>query len=536
MRWATTSLLIAALGSTSAAAAPTEYLITPTPTPDTVAATLEVAETGDTMTATLVVGQKRIERVRMRFAPGGLPAEVTLREMPGVTFRRDATGFAFEGQHARLRNRTRIVAPPDTLFWEQGSVLMAAIVLNHLPANPWSGVRGLPILSPETMTLGWLSAVHRGTQTLQVAGEAVTVDRILLFTPAGGALVYRGPKGAVLRLEAPLKGLWIRRKDTAQITIPPRAPATSYPEVDVSIPAGEVTLAGTLATPAKRTVRLPAVIMISGSGPQDRNEDGPGLPLRIFSDLADAIVPLGYAVLRTDDRGFGKSTGDFRTVARDELLADVEHTLDWLRKRPEVDPKRIWLLGHSEGTMQAARVAARRKGQVAGVISLGTMGLAFEDVYMAQNLLLGSGGVGEGLQAVGMLYAMRRAFRSKRPMAETLAEELKEWPELHRIVARERYWRGALVYDGEKVWSRVRQPILFVTGGLDCQVPPAHSEASAKAARGAGNKDVRVTILPGLDHTFRRAWYGYMGEYADRFQKTDPALIQAVAEYLRARR
>ncbi|MCA9520838.1 MAG: hypothetical protein KC609_07690, partial [Myxococcales bacterium] len=113
-----------------------------------------------------------------------------------------------------------------------------------------------------------------------------------------------------------------------------------------------------------------------------------------------------------------------------------------------------------------------------------------------------------------------------------LRDELKLRPELAKVVRNERYWKGAMVYDGWKLWSSVRCPLLFVTGGLDAQVPPDHARYAAKAARLGGNHDVEVVILADLDHIFRRSYFGFMGEYANRFRPLDRRVIETVAHYL----
>lgn len=145
-------------------------------------------------------------------------------------------------------------------------------------------------------------------------------------------------------------------------------PPFPYATVDVSVPAGNVTLAGTLTMP-KGKGPFPAVVMIAGSGPQNRDETIEGH--RIFLVLADRLTREGIAVLRYDKRGVGKSTGSYATATQRDFIADATAALNWLRKQSGIATGKVGLLGHSEGA-EIAPAVANADGRVAFAILLST--------------------------------------------------------------------------------------------------------------------------------------------------------------------
>lgn len=533
------------LGASVGAAGATvrTYLVSPTTAPQKTLFRYRVEESQSRGRSQLVEmlevkGRPAIRRGSVSLDGAGRLLELTSPQFPGVTFVRKGGALVFTGHHRRLAHRTRLVLPAQTIVFQQASILGLELAVRHLAASGalsgFAGLRSIPYVYPRTMTLTTLYVLHAGQQTLRIGAKAVTVQRLHVFSPAGGALLFVHGRELV-RAEVPLAGIWIRRPDSELLVTPPAPPLSGVERQEVTVTSGDAKLAGTLTLPLGSKGRLPALLFLSGSGPQDRNEDAPGLPIRVFHALAQRLTPMGFVVLRVDDRGTGKSTGVFANQSRDVFTSDGIAMLDFLRRHPRVDPRRIWILGHSEGTLHAARIAARRPKDVAGVIALGAMGLQFVDTYFMQNIIFGEGGLEEALQSAGLMFALRRALVSPKPLATSLAEELKIYPELAKFVRNERYWKGALVYDGWAIWSRVRCPILFVTGGLDAQVPPDHARYSAKAARSAGNRDVTVVILADLDHIFRRAVFGFMGEYANRFRPLDRRVLETVATYLQGR-
>lgn len=262
------------------------------------------------------------------------------------------------------------------------------------------------------------------------------------------------------------------------------APAdASYTASDVAVPtpAGH-TLAGTLTVPKNASGRVPAVVLISGSGLQDRDASIPGVAgYRFFRQIADALGRRGIAVLRLDDRGWGASGGDPSRATTADLADDTRAALSWLRARAEVDPARVGLVGHSEGGIIAPMIAADDSG-VAAVALLAGQGWTGRRTSDYQLRRVWSG--------MGMSPAQMDSMKAiNDPLREAQAAQV---PWL-------RFWMD---YDPAPVLRRVRAPALVLQGGTDWQVAPEQADVIAAALREGGNRNVTVRVLPGLNHLF----------------------------------
>jgi len=261
---------------------------------------------------------------------------------------------------------------------------------------------------------------------------------------------------------------------------PPYAapPDGAYRAVEVSIraPQGHV-LAGTLTIPSREET-VPAVVLITGLSPHERNNGEP--PWMPFRDIADALTRAGVAVLRVDDRGVGKSTGDRAPSTTFDEADDVRTEVAWLRSHEGIDPKRIALVGYSEGGLIAPMVAAN-DASIAAIITLAGPGVSGSEVARYQ--------VEQGvLHDPGIAPAGR-----ERAIAKSLAEALKD------LTPRESTF---LTIDPLAYARQVRCPALIVQGGADTDVPIRSAERIAAAMRSSGNADVTVRIFPGVSHSF----------------------------------
>jgi pimeloyl-ACP methyl ester carboxylesterase len=252
---------------------------------------------------------------------------------------------------------------------------------------------------------------------------------------------------------------------------PPDA-AYQASEVVIHAPQGHQ-LTGTLTMPVHRKL-VPAAVLITGLGPSERNGGmPPWMPLR---DLADALTRAGIAVLRVDDRGVGKSTGDHVPSTTYDEAHDVQTEVAWLRLQPGIDPNRIALVGHSEGGLIAPMVAAEDTA-IAAIITFGAPGIPGPQLAREQTE-----------QAVlhdSSIAAADRAKEIERQLAEPLTP-------------RERIF---LTIDPLIYARRIRCPALIVQGGSDITVPTRSSEKLANAMRENGNTDVTVRIIPAVGHS-----------------------------------
>jgi dienelactone hydrolase len=294
-------------------------------------------------------------------------------------------------------------------------------------------------------------------------------------------LVLTDDHGCMISATLPEHGVVIeRRAEFAAAQYPSWAPHAAPPDgayraADVKIPApqGHV-LAGTFTTPLHSNGPTPAAVLITGLSPHERNNGQP--PWMPFRDIADALTRAGIAVLRVDDRGVGESTGDHAPSTTFDEADDVQTEVKWLRSQPGIDPKRIVLVGYSEGGLIAPMVAAKDP-LIAAIITLAGPGVPGPELARYQTE-----------QAVIRDPSIPEADREKE-IAKQLAEEM---------TPRERVF---LTIDPLEYARRVKCPALVLQGGADLHVPVRSAERIASAMRASGNSDVTVQIFPGVSHS-----------------------------------
>lgn len=326
----------------------------------------------------------------------------------------------------------------------------------------------------------------------------------------------------------------------------PQVPARPYPyrEEEVAFDSlGGARLAGTLTLPQGRGP-FPAAVLISGSGPQDRDETLAGH--KPFLVLADHLTRQGIAVLRYDDRGFAKSTGNLATVAAAEFVADAEAAVAFLRGRPEIDPAKVGLVGHSEGGVVAPLVAGKDP-RIAYVVMLAGPGVPLAELLSAQRqAIYGAGGAPpERIAAAQAVLARADAavlagsdFREvKREVTSMLTGALglpAEAAAMQAGLMATPWYKWIIAYDPRPALAKVRQPVLAVNGEKDLQVLADQNLPAIREAL-KGNPDVTVTELPGLNHLFQTATTGSPGEYARIEETFAPSALTVVSDWIIAR-
>ena len=441
---------------------------------------------------------------------------------------------------------------------------------------------------PSPLVGGWGGALEvqgiRLRLTLTVAdsagtlrGRFVSVDQgnsafAASVDARGDSAVFTAPQigatyRAVLAGRDTLRGEWtqgggtlpmtmVRGAETGMVLRRPQEPKGPYPyraeEVTVESVPG-VRLAGTLTLPAGEGPH-PAVLLVSGSGAQDRDETL--LSHKPFLVLADHLTRNGIAVLRLDDRGVGRSTGSFTAATSEDFAQDAAAAVRWLRARPEVADDRVGIVGHSEGGLIAPMVASRTS-DVAFVVLLAGPGIPSSELMVMQGALISRAGGDTEAEIRRTSALQREMFAAIRETADSTALHAR----MREIAARfqasltpeERaqpgfsdatmtaainalvspWYRWFIRYDPAPALRATRVPVLALNGALDLQVPADENLAAiGRTLRAWGNRDVTVEKLPGLNHLFQTATTGSPREYAEIEETMSPAVLRRVTAWI----
>ena len=323
----------------------------------------------------------------------------------------------------------------------------------------------------------------------------------------------------------------------------PQTPVKPYPyreeEVGYDNAARPgVHLAGTLTLP-KGPGPFPAVLLITGSGAQDRDEAI--FEHKPFLVLADHLTRQGIAVLRVDDRNVGGSTGATPGDTTLDFATDVEAGVGWLKRRKDIDPRRIGLIGHSEGGIIAPLVASRDPS-VAFIVLWAGQGVRGADVIAGQlrAIALAAGAPpaaadhARDLQAKVMAALMSTpdATGSRAAIDKVLAEAGAP-PIADRDFAQinSPWYRTYVAYDPAPALRSLRIPVLAVVGGKDVQVTAAQNVPALRAAL-VGDAKATVVELPGLNHMLQPASTGGVEEYGKIETTIDPGALKLIGDWV----
>jgi len=339
----------------------------------------------------------------------------------------------------------------------------------------------------------------------------------------------------------------------------PQDPQKPYPykEIEITFPNREadITLAGILTLPAGRGP-YPAVVLVSGSGPQDRDSTLAGH--RTFLVLADDLTRRGIAVLRYDDRGVGKSGGDFHASTTADFASDARAAWEYLRSQTGIDGRRTGLIGHSEGAMIGSMVAAQER-DVAFLVMLAGTGIPGDRLALMQSEAVSrSRGAGDGAirkekrmneRLFEVIKTQKNVQMAEEEMRRIFADSLAQMSDSEKrelnvseqsliqdmkgILADFPWSRFFMSYDPATDLRKVRIPVLALNGDKDTQVPAdVNLAAIERALRQAGNSRCEVKKLPGLNHLFQTAPTGHPREYGKIEETISPAVLQMIGDWI----
>ena len=450
---------------------------------------------------------------------------------------------------------------------------------------------GQNVIEKNALTGSWLGKINTGAIELRVVFNLSLIGKdslvATLDSPDQGAKnIKLGTvtfTGATLRIVAPLllaeyngsvkndtliEGTWKQGANTIPLNLVklktaftisrPQEPKPPFPytteDVTFNNDKFNIKLAGTLTIPSGKGP-FPAVILITGSGAQNRNEELMGH--KPFMVIADYLTRNGIAVLRYDDRGVGKSQGIYATSTSADLATDAEAAFNFLKNNTSINLKSIGLVGHSEGGLIAPMVAASNPG-VSFIISLAGPGVTGEQIILRQAQDIGSisgmteDQIKESTETNKKLYTVLREEKDNNKAEIKILEVYKEILEkkgtlkddTETAVNQLKVTFGASTYtwfryfistDPAVFWKKVKCPVLALNGEKDLQVAADENlPAIEKAMKSSGNKSVKTIELPGLNHLFQHCKTGLPAEYGNIEETFSPEALRIISDWILA--
>jgi hypothetical protein len=359
---------------------------------------------------------------------------------------------------------------------------------------------------------------------------ATTRYDVVIANPGGPlpATITIDDKMRLAKVEIPMASLSVVRADLASVAVRTQT-ARNPTDVDVTIPANGFTLAGTLTAPPTAAGKLkhPAVILVAGSGPVDRDSTVAGIP--ILSQIAGQLANQGFMVLRYDKRGIGLSGGRTESAGLTDYSDDLIAAVRWMAKRDDVDDRRVAVAGHSEGAAVAMLAAAREKRIKSLVLIAGTGTTGAELILEQQRrqLELTKAPEEERVEKIALQKRIQEAVVSG-----------KGWEGIPNALQKQAdtpWFRSLLVFDPAEVMSRIKQPVYVIQGELDAQVPPHHAEKLVALANARKKvPPAEMKILPGINHLLVPAKTGEVQEYSQLTgSKVSPEVAETIATWLK---
>jgi pimeloyl-ACP methyl ester carboxylesterase len=340
----------------------------------------------------------------------------------------------------------------------------------------------------------------------------------------------------------------------------PQEPRKPYPYQEENITyanaEADVTIAGTLTKP-KTGGPFPAVLLVTGSGPNDRDQHIFGH--KVFLVLADYLTREGFAVLRVDDRGVGQSTGNFSTASVIDLASDVIAGIKYLKGRKDVIHNQVGLIGHSLGG-EIAPLAAAQMQEVDFLVLMAASGISLEEGMYEQceAIYSGMGISSQGIElnrrilksCLDVVRIEKDNGRAKTRIAETLSRFNREVSQLSKVERKKlelslpldpkEYYaflssamRVDLFHNPQTALEKLKCPVLAINGSTDLQVLPKNLEIIEEALRRGGNTDCTIKLFPEKNHLFQNSKTGALSEYYEIEETMAPEVQVYLSNWLK---
>jgi pimeloyl-ACP methyl ester carboxylesterase len=418
-------------------------------------------------------------------------------------------------------------------------------------------------LTQDNIMKAWLDSPDQGAKDIEVTSITVNGDSLIFYSaPVRGR--YQGQWD---KASQAINGIWNQsgmdiplvmvKTDSVPEYKRPQEPKPPFPykseEISFTNQNGKIRLAGTLTLPEGKGP-FPACILVSGSGPQNRDEELLGH--KPFMVIADYLTRKGYAVLRYDDRGIGASGGTYHTATTLDMATDAKAAFDFLRNDERLISSKIGFIGHSEGGIIASVVATQNLATSFIILLAGPSVVGEEIILAQQELISKAAGVDEkeiksGLQLNKEIYSVikktKDTLQAAQKLTEILNRESSSLGTLNRMDEKTRavfiseqvksvnspWFRAFLTLDPSQYLEQVRCPVLAFYGEKDLQVPPSvNVKPLKKALAKAGNSDYEVLELAGLNHLFQKSATGLPGEYGQLEETFSPKVLEIISAWL----
>jgi uncharacterized protein len=369
------------------------------------------------------------------------------------------------------------------------------------------------------------------TEQIQTPARLLDARRtaVQLLRPGGppqDVEIWADASGRLLRLAVPEQNLEVVRDDVGSVEA--RRVVMARPnDEQVQIPANGFSLAGTVSRPAGGAAgRLPAIVLVGGSGPTDRDETVYNIP--IFAELSSALADHGFLVLRYDKRGVGQSGGRPEAATLDDYADDLRSVVKFVADRDYVDDRRIAVVGHSEGGM-VAMIAAAQEKHVRALVLIAAPGVSGAELNMAQVRHANAVAGRTGTQLDATLDLQRKIQQAV--LTGSGWDGIQ--PQL-RAQADTPWFKSFLAFDPARLMRKVDQPVMIVQGGLDTQVEPSNADKLAEFASARKKAAAPAVVrIPGINHLLVPAKTGEAAEYASLGgESISPEIADRIAEWL----